>query len=223
MVTLKALLPMKGHSERIPNKNLKSFNGKPLFHCILTKLDVIESIEQIIINTDSGKIAESATGISSKVVIHERPSKLCGDTVPMNDIINYDISNSLGEHYLQTHSTNPLIKPTTLAAAINTYFKKIPEFDSLFTVTKWQTRLYWENGNPINHNPEELVRTQDLPPVFEENSNAYIFSKKSFHNSQNSRIGKKPLMFEIGKIESIDIDEPQDFLIAEKLHNSCEE
>ena len=82
-----------------------------------------------------------------------------------------------------------------------------------------QTRLYWKNGTAINHNPSELLRTQDLPPVYEENSNFYIFSKDSFNNCGNNRIGLTPQMFEIDKIEAVDIDNPHDFIIAENLYN----
>jgi CMP-N-acetylneuraminic acid synthetase len=215
--TVTALLPMKGHSERVPAKNLKSFNGKPLFHAILEKLDAVDLIRNVIINTDSVKIAESALKVSSKVIIHERPDDLCGDFVPMNDIIAYDLANHNSEHFLQTHSTNPLLKPSTLEASIRAYFDAIPEMDSLFSVTQWQTRLYWKDGSPVNHNPEELLRTQDLPPIFEENSNIYIFSKTSFDAVGRKRIGKKPIMFEMGRLESVDIDEPEDFIIAEQL------
>ena len=81
-----------------------------------------------------------------------------------------------------------------------------------------QTRLYKADGQAYNHNPEELLRTQDLEPLFEENSNFYIFTKESFLNSGKKRIGIKPFMFEIDKIEAVDIDEPQDFVIAESLY-----
>ena len=94
------------------------------------------------------------------------------------------------------------------------------DYDSLFSVTKWQTRLYWDADRPINHNPHELLRTQDLPPVYEENSNIYIFSKSSFRKAGEQRIGLKAQMFEINKIEAIDIDEEADFIMAERLYPS---
>jgi CMP-N-acetylneuraminic acid synthetase len=84
-------------------------------------------------------------------------------------------------------------------------------------VTRLQTRLYWEDGSPLNHNPAELLRTQDLPPVFEENSNIYIFSRASFDHAGRMRIGKTPLMFEMDRLEAVDIDEEADFRVAEAL------
>ena len=209
-----ALLPMKGNSERVPNKNLKDFNGKPLFHHVLESLQNCKSIHEVIINTDSDKIAESAS-IFSKVKIHQRPQEICGDFVSMNDVIANDIDNSDGDIYLQTHSTNPLLKTDTIFKAIEQF--KTSKGDSLFSVTKLQTRLYWKDGKPVNHNPEELIRTQDLPPLFEENSNIFIFTKESFVKADNKRIGLTPTMFEIDKIEAIDIDEPQDFILAETI------
>lgn len=213
-----ALLPMKGHSERVPNKNIRPFGGRPLFHAVAETLDLCDCIETIVINTDSEIIAEDAKKHFSKVKIVERPSDLRGDFVPMNDIIAYDLKMTDGEHYLQTHSTNPLLTKDTVESAVETYFKALDQFDSLFSVTRLQTRLYWESGEPVNHNPQELLRTQDLPPVFEENSNLFIFSKKAFAAAGNKRIGLKPTMFPMDKLEAVDIDEEADFRLAEMLY-----
>lgn len=213
------LLPMKGNSERVPNKNLKMFNGKPLFHAIVDKLITSKYISQVIINTDSDLIADSATSTYKDFVyIHKRPKEIQGDFVSMNKIIEFDLNNSSSDIYIQTHSTAPLISIKSLDLAIEKMIQKTLEFDSIFSVTKIQTRFYDKNGNPFNHNPKELLRTQDLEPLFEENSNFYIFTKDSFENANNKRIGLKPLMFEIDKIEAVDIDEPSDFIIAEALH-----
>jgi CMP-N-acetylneuraminic acid synthetase len=212
-----ALLPMKGHSERIPNKNLKIFAGKPLCFHILEALQNSALISSIIINTDSKEIAGAVVPFFSKVKIHERPSEICGDFVPMNDVIAFDLSNSSSDLYIQTHSTNPLLKRQTIEKAIEEFLTSNHKYDSAFSVTRLQTRLYWQDGKPVNHNPDELLRTQDLPPVFEENSNFYIFTKESFANAGNRRIGVNSLMYEIPKTESIDIDTPEDFLLAELL------
>lgn len=213
------LLPMKGNSERVPNKNLKLFNGKPLFHAIIDELINSKYINKVIINTDSDLIAESAINTFQDFVsIHKRPKNIQGDFVSMNKIIEYDLNNSDSDIYIQTHSTSPLLAIKSLDAAIEKMINKATDFDSIFSVTKIQTRFYDKNGNPFNHDPKELLRTQDLEPLFEENSGFYIFTKESFKNANNKRIGLNPLMFEIDKIEAIDIDEPSDFTIAETLH-----
>lgn len=214
-----ALLPMKGHSERVPNKNIRPFAGKPLFYHIAEVLQASSLIDVIAINTDSDTIAKDATSNFSKVKIIERPESIRGDFVPMNDIIAYDLSVLEGDHFLQTHSTNPLLTLETLNRAINEYFSLGPEYDSLFSVTRLQTRLYWEDGNPVNHNPQELLRTQDLPPLFEENSNFYLFSKDSFHKAGNKRIGLKPKMFEMESLEAMDIDTEENFILAEAVYH----
>ena len=213
------LLPMKGNSERVPNKNLKLFNGKPLFHAIIDELITSKYINKVIINTDSDLIAESAINTYQDFVsIHKRPKKIQGDFVSMNKIIEYDLNNSDSDIYIQTHSTSPLLAIKSLDSAIEKMICKATDFDSIFSVTKIQTRFYDKNGNPLNHDPKELLRTQDLEPLFEENSGFYIFTKESFKSSDDKRIGSRPLMFEIDKIEAIDIDEPSDFIMAETLH-----
>jgi N-acylneuraminate cytidylyltransferase len=210
---------MKGNSERVPNKNLKLFNKKPLFHALIDEIINSKFINKVIINTDSDLISESAiNSYHDFVSIHKRPPEIQGDFVSMNKIIEYDINNSDSDIYIQTHSTSPLLTIKTLDAAIDKMINKSKDFDSIFSVTKIQTRFYDKNSNPLNHDPKELLRTQDLEPLFEENSAFYIFTKDSFKNAGNKRIGLKPLMFEINKIESIDIDEPSDFIIAEGLH-----
>lgn len=214
-----ALVPMKGNSERVPNKNLKDFNGKPLFHLVVNTLLKSKFIDEVIINTDSEKIAEDAKNNFDKVKILWRPEEIQGDLVSMNKVIEYDLSQSDGDLYIQTHSTNPLLKTETLDDAIQCYLDNKEQYDSVFSVTKVQTRFYDKNGKPYNHNPEELLRTQDLDPLFEENSNFFIFTKESFRNAK-ARIGKKPKMFEMDKVEAIDIDEPQDFVIAEAIHRA---
>ena len=138
----------------------------------------------------------------------------------MNDIINNDLTNSDGAIYFQTHSTNPLVKLESVNSSIEKMlsFMETKTYDSIFSVTKVQTRLYNPNGSALNHNPDELLRTQDLPPLYEENSNFYIFIKESFLASDKKRIGIRPYMFEIDKVEAVDIDVLQDFIIAEAIY-----
>ncbi|WP_445665607.1 acylneuraminate cytidylyltransferase family protein [Fodinibius sp. AD559] len=217
---INVLLPMKGHSERVPNKNLKEFAGIPLYHAIMEKINNSKYVDTVYINTDSKEIKDDVQSNFSNVVIIDRPESIQGDHVSMNKIIGYDLSQIDGNYFLQTHSTNPLLQTETLDKAISFYFDNLEENDSVFSVTEWQTRLYWKDGKPINHNPSELIRTQDLTPVFEENSNFYIFSKESYNNAGNKRIGLDPYMYPVNQLESIDIDEPEDFKLAELLYEN---
>ncbi len=210
---------MKGHSERVPEKNLKPFRGTPLYQLVLNELLKSKHIDKVIVNTDGPAIVESIRqNYGDKVIIHPRPEALKGDTVSMNRIIEHDIEKEPADLYVQTHSTNPLLMIETLDDAIEKMADVRDKYDSIFSVTRMNTRLYDKNGNPFNHNPEELLRTQDLDPLFEENSNFYIFTRESFFGAGKKRIGRNPLMFEIDKLEAVDIDEPQDFVIAEVLY-----
>ncbi|MXV17422.1 acylneuraminate cytidylyltransferase family protein [Hufsiella ginkgonis] len=212
-----ALVPMKGNSERVKNKNLRLFNGQPLYHVVVKELLKSKLISEIVINTDSENIKKDVNANFPSVKIVDRPVEIQGDFVPMNDIIGYDMSQTDGDVYIQTHSTSPLLKIATVDKALETFLAS-EACDSVFSVTRFQTRFYWEDGRPVNHNPKELLRTQDLPPVFEDNSNFYIFTKQSFKEADGKRIGIKPLMYPIDKLEAVDIDEPQDFIIAEGLY-----
>lgn len=214
-----ALLPMKGNSERVPNKNLKSFNGVPLYRIVLDTLLRSSFIDNVIVNTDSLKIEEDINdNFSGKVLVINRPQSLCGDYVSMNEIIKHDINHFPSDIYLQTHSTNPLLELDTIDNALKkmTSFISDKQYDSIFSVTKIQKRFYKKDATPMNHNPKMLV-TQHLEPIFEENSCFFIFTKKSFEDNAG-RIGSKPFMFEINKIEATDIDDPEDFILAEILH-----
>lgn len=213
-----ALLPMKGNSERVPGKNIRPFGGEPLFFHILKTLEKVEAIDKVIINTDSPKIKELAS-VFPKVIFHDRPASICGGHIPMNTIIDYDLSHVNGEYFLQTHSTNPLMQPETVQKAIETFFANIDTYDSLFSVNRIQQRLYDKNFVPLNHNPAILQNTQDLDPIFAENSCIYIFSKESFAKNGKNRLGLKPYAFEMTQQESYDIDTEDDFQIAESIFN----
>ena len=213
---IKALLFMKGYSERIPKKNIKPLCSRPLFHWILDTLTQCRYIDEIVLNTDDSEIARRATD-SFDVTIHMRPDYLLNITSnEASQIMAYDLTLTEGEHFFQTHSTNPLLKSDTVDRAVESYFENLDKYDSLFSVTPLQKRFFWENGQAINHDPQNMIKTQELPFVYEENSCIYIFSRQVFEEVGN-RIGRRPMMFSMDPYESVDIDEPFDFSIAEAL------
>jgi len=214
-----ALLPMKANSERVKGKNFRILYNKPLFKWILDTLLSIEEINLIVINTDARNIlAENGLAETERILIRDRKPEICGDMVSMNLVLNDDIQNVRASTYLMTHTTNPLLSANTIKMALNEYLdkKEKGKADSLFTVNKFQTRFYKEDGSPVNHDPNNLVRTQDLEPWFEENSNLYIFSKESFE-ATNARIGKRPVLFSMEKKEAFDIDDQYDWEITELI------
>lgn len=211
-----ALVPIKAVSERVPGKNMRSFNGRPLLHYILETLEQIPEVAQISVNTDSEEAAEYASRFS-KVLIHERPIELRGGHISMNAIIADELARLDGEHFIQTHATNPLLDAATVQSAIAAYNEAWPEADALFSVLERRGRFYDENRKAINHDPARLINTQDLSPVYEENSCLYIFSRAAFFAANQNRLGTRPMLYSMGRVESQDIDTEEDFLLAEHL------
>jgi len=216
MNTLVALVPMRHHSQRVPGKNYRMLAGKPLFHYIIETLLAVPEITEIVVDTDSNPVVDSLRQHFPQVRVIDRPEELRADDVPMNDILIHDTAQVPADFYLQTHSTNPLLKPQTVSRAIQSLLTNYPNYDSLFSVTRLQTRLYFQDGRAINHDPTVLIQTQDLPPVYEENSCLYIFTRENLVK-RHHRIGEKPMMFEIDAGEAWDIDEELDFAITDFL------
>jgi CMP-N-acetylneuraminic acid synthetase len=216
-----AFVPMRHSSERVRGKNYRLFANKPLYHYIIESLLNCPQITQVCIDTDSPVIIEEVSKIFPTVKVLLRPEHLRDGGIPMNDVLLNSVSQVSSDFYIQTHSTNPLLRSETISKAIDLFLNS-PDHDSLFTVTRLQTRFYDADGNPMNHDPNILLRTQDLPPVFEENSNLYIFSEKIL-KEKNNRIGYTPLMFEMDRDEAWDIDEEIDFRVAEFLYLNREE
>jgi len=212
-----ALVPMRHHSERVPGKNYRSFAGKPLYYHIIESLQSCPLIKEIVVDTDSQVIKERISAVFPKIHLIDRPDHLKAGTVPMNDVLLYDVDKVDADFYLQTHSTNPLLRTKTITNAVQNFLENYPMYDTLFSVTRLQTRLWDVLSRSINHNPSILLRTQDLPPVYEENSCIYIFTTNTLEERHN-RIGERPLMFEIDKTEAVDIDEELDFEVAEFLY-----
>ena len=211
-----ALVPIRHHSQRVPGKNFRPLAGKPLFHHIITTLLSCPEISQVVVDTDSQPVMEGLQNDFPEVLVLVRPEYLCADTISMNEILVYDTSQVHADYYLQTHTTNPLLRPSTISRAAQAFLANIPDYDSLFSVTRMQKRLWDQRGQAINHDPTVLLQTQDLPPVFEENSCIYMFTRQILVHRQN-RLGFHPFMFEIAAAEAWDIDEELDFLIAEFL------
>lgn len=214
-IKVTATVPMKGNNERVPNKNIRLLNGRPVCYWIIESLSKSKYIDEIIINTDSEKIKEIVSDFKL-VKILDRPDFLLGDAVSMQPLLAYDIEHAKNDFIFQTHSTNPLLSTETIDKAIETYFKNLDKHDALFSVTPIQQRFYFKNGKAVNHDPQHLIQTQLLEPLFHENSCMYIFSRDTNRKVQN-RLGNNPIFFEMDHLESADIDEWHDFLWAEFL------
>jgi CMP-N-acetylneuraminic acid synthetase len=207
---------MRHNSERVPGKNYRDLAGKPLYAWIIEALLAVPAVSGILVDTDSPPVIDGLRSNYPAVTVLERPQHLRDGLIPMNDILLHDTTQAEADYYLQTHSTNPLLKPQTIAVAIDAFLAQRAAYDSLFSVTALHTRLYNADGAAINHDPAELLRTQDLPPVYEENSCLYLFDRPTLV-ARNHRLGERPLMFPIDPAEAWDIDEELDFQVAEFL------
>lgn len=210
---------MKANSQRVKGKNFRELHGKPLFRWILDALLAIPEIDEVVINTDAREIlAGHGLVDGGRIRIRDRRPELCGDTVSMNRILADDLAAVPAGAYLMTHTTNPMLQAATIRAALAAWRAGVAAgtADSLFTVNRIQTRFYRADGSAVNHDPDNLIQTQDLEPWFEENSNLYIFSAESFA-ATDARIGRKPILFEMGRMEAIDIDTPEDWALAEAV------
>ncbi len=216
MTTIAALVPMRHHSQRVPGKNFRPLAEKPLYQHIITTLMACPEIDRIAVDTDSEPIMSGLRLNFPSVTVLERPPELRADHIPMNEVLAYDTGQVNADFYLQTHSTNPLLKPETISRALQIFQTEYPSSDSLFSVTRIQTRLWDQLGRAINHNPAILLQTQHLPPVYEENSCLYVFTRQNLLSRRN-RLGVRPYLFEIDAAEAWDIDEELDFEIVEFL------
>lgn len=219
MTRIVAIVPMRHDSRRVPGKNYRLLGDRPLYHHIVLTLLRVPQVSQILIDTDSDLIRADAKRHFPQVQVLMRPAHLRADTVPMNDVLLNSVRNAEADFYLQTHSTNPLLSPATVSSGIERFLSSYPMYDSLFSVTRLQTRLWDSLGRAINHNPAILLRTQDLPPVLEENSCLYLFTRQTLEQ-QHNRIGLRPMLLEIPRREAIDIDEEADFQLAEMMYRS---
>jgi CMP-N-acetylneuraminic acid synthetase len=207
---------MKAHSERVPRKNFRELAGKPLVKWILDTLLSLEEVSLVVINTDARReLKDVGVEESDRILIRDRKPDLCGDMVSMNLILQDDIQAVDSKLYLMTHTTNPLLSANSIRRGVEA-FQASKDRDSLFSVNKVQTRFYRRDTTPVNHDPDNLVRTQDLEPWFEENSCMYLFTRESF-KSTGARIGRSPEMLVIPPAEAIDIDEQFQWDVAEAL------
>jgi len=221
MTRIAAFVPMRHDSERVKGKNYRPLGGRPLYHHIVSSLLACPKVDEVVIDTDSPLIAEEAKSVFPEVRVLARPEHLLGGDVPMNEVLLNDIEQVEADLYVQTHSTNPLLRAETIQAALDAVLDGRDRYDSLFTVTPLYTRLWTPDGGAINHDPEVLLRTQDLAPVMEENSCLYVFDAATLRRRGN-RIGERPLLYALEPHEAWDIDDELDWLVVEALYSQRE-
>lgn len=208
-----AVVPMKLNNSRLPQKNTRSFtNGKPLCYYILSTLLGVSGIDEVYVYCSNPEIQKY---IPNGIKYLERSSTLDQDTTKMNEILK-DFGNAApADVYVMTHTTAPFISIKSIEKGLNAVMSG--EYDSSFAAKKLQDFL-WKDGKPFNYELENIPRTQDLPELYEETSGFYIY-KAEVMTKLNRRIGNTPFIVKVGEIESIDIDELEDFQIADSVFN----
>ncbi len=209
-----ALIPIKLHSSRLPNKNIKPFfDGTPLMTFIQKTCLASRLIDEVYIYCSDESVRPY---VVEGVKFLKRPEYLDFDTCRANDIIREFMKTVDADIYINAHATSPFAKPETIDDCIANVSSG--KYDSAFCASSLQVFL-WLNGNPVNFDPDICPRTQDLPLTFAENSIAYVFTKETF-TKYGRRVGIKPYIHEVGKIEAVDIDYPEDFMIADSVYRS---
>ncbi len=208
-----AVVPMKLNNRRLPNKNTKCFtNGKPLCYYILSTLLKVNEIDDIYVYCSNPDIQKF---IPKGVKYLQRSVSLDQDTTKINEVLQCFAQEVSADIYVMAHTTAPFIKKESIEKGLRAV--KYKQYDSSFAVKKVQDFL-WKDGKPFNYELDNIPRTQDLPALYQETSSFYIY-KKEVMTKMNRRIGEEPFIVEISEIESIDIDEPEDFEIADAVFN----
>ena len=208
-----AIVPMKLNNSRLPQKNIKPFtNGKPLCHYILNTLLSLDKIDEVYVYCSNETIKNY---IPDGVKYLKRSESLDTDSTKMNEVLTAFANDVPADIYVMTHTTAPFISKESIEKGIDAVASGMN--DSAFAAKKLQDFL-WKDGKPFNYSLEDIPRTQDLPPLYEETSGFYIYDS-SVINDLGRRIGQKPYVVEVNEIESIDIDEKEDFDIADAVFN----
>lgn len=213
---LTAVLPMRGGSKRVPRKNLRDLGGKPLFAWALEEIMSLEIVDRLVVDSEDEEILETVNELFPKIETSRRPKSLAEDHSSMIEVLKHFVDKHQSDWYLQFHSTSPFIRASEISEAWKKIKGSESDYDSAFSVSPVQARMWSKEAKPLNHNPENLLPTQELETIFVENSLFYFFSREALFSS-NTRIGSKPLMFPTSELSSVDIDTEDQFILADSI------
>lgn len=215
MERIVAIMPIKLQNERLPGKNTKLLAGKPLIQYSLDTLLKIEEIESINVFCSDDSVCDY---LPEGVQFVRRSTELDKSTSNFTQIFESFRNVKDADIYVYAHATAPYVSYETMKECIEAVKSK--EYDSAFCAVKIQDYL-WQNGNPLNFDATNLPRSQDIEPIYRETSGIYVFTKQVFER-YNRRIGVSPYIKEVSFIESIDINNPEDFVLAEQMNKYYE-
>lgn len=207
-----AVVPIKLNSTRLPNKNIKKFkNGHSLCWYIFSTLLQCKNIDEIYVYCSNSDICNF---IPDAIRFLQRDASLDQDTTKISEVLLAFSNEVHADIYVMTHATAPFISVEAFEKGINAVLSGA--YDSSFAVKKMQDFI-WKDGKPFNYDLRSIPRTQDLEPLYVETSGFYIY-KREVMEKKKRRIGDCPYLVEVSGIEGCDIDEQDDFLIADAIH-----
>lgn len=203
-----AFATIKLNSERVPHKNIQPIGSKPLCYHILNTALQVKEIDDVIVYCSDEKVTEY---MPTDAKFLRREEWLDGSQIRAKDTYTAFLKDVDADVYIAMCTTSPFTKVETLQNALN---KVLYEgYDSAFSAKRQQT-FAWYKGKPINYDPQDVPRTQDMEPVFIETSAFFIF-KKELWVEHGRRIGFNPYIQEVDEIESVDIDTMDDLRFAQ--------
>lgn len=205
-----AMVPIKLNSQRVPHKNILPLNGHPLCWHICRSLLDADHIDRVCVYCSDNAVSEYLPK-GTEVIL--RPKRLDEDNVKGFEIYTEFIKQEDADIYVLAHTTSPFLKANTINNALEKVISG--KYDSAFSVKKIQT-FAWYNNAPLNYDLNDVPRTQDIEPLYVETSGFYIFTKEIF-TKHHRRIGFNPFLQEIGEIEAVDIDTPEDYNFAQLI------
>ena len=203
-----AFVPIRLNSQRVSGKNLRLLGGEPLMCHILRTLTRVEGIDEVYVFCSDERIVEL---LPEGVRFLKRSAELDRDTTLGREIYDAFTARVEADLYVLAHATSPFIRPETIAGALDKV--RSGEYDSAFSAEKIQT-FAWYEGRPLNYALDNIPRTQTIKPVYIETSAFFIFPRELWC-AHHRRIGDRPYMAVVERVEGLDIDYPEDFAMAE--------
>ncbi len=208
-----AVMPIKLNNERLPGKNTKLLGDKPLLQHELECLRKLECLDSVnVFCSDEAIIPYLTEGVN----FIKRPKYLDLSTSNFNQIFDCFINIMSADIYVYAHATAPFVTVETMRQCIEVVVSG--QYDSAFCAVRIQDYL-WQDGQPLNFDAANVPRSQDLKPIYRETSGIYVFTKKMYEQCHR-RIGKHPFIKELSFREAVDINNPEDFALAEALLNA---
>lgn len=207
-----SIMPIKLNNERLPGKNTKMLGDKPLLQYELDSLKATGLLDSInVYCSDEAVIPYLPDGVN----FIKRPEYLDLPTSNFSQIFDNFMKTVDADIYVYAHATAPYITVDTMRQCIEAVVSG--EYDSAFCASKIQDYL-WQDGEPLNFDATNVPRSQDIKPIYRETSGVYAFTKEAYQKCHR-RIGLKPFVKEVSFKEAVDINNPEDFALAEALLN----